>query len=86
MSHGTWGMRGLKDRALELPEGSGVAVSQADRARLRYNETKRQMEQSINGGDWTPMSTVTSDDIRAQDAWYIDSVNGDDANDGISSD
>lgn len=47
---GSWGWSGLGDRALEFPEnGEQVAVSPPDRARLRYNRVKNQLEQSLNG-------------------------------------
>ena len=59
MSGGTFGFKGFKDRALEFPAGVvgalAVAVSPLGRARLRYNDTAKQLEQSIDGGAYTPL-------------------------------
>jgi hypothetical protein len=59
MSGGTFGFKGFKDRALELPAGVtsalAVAVSPGGRARIRYNDVAKQLEQSIDGGAYTPL-------------------------------
>jgi hypothetical protein len=59
MASGTFGFKGFKDRALELPAGvtSAIAVdvSPSGRARLRYNDVAKQLEQSIDGGAYTPL-------------------------------
>jgi hypothetical protein len=59
MSGGTFGFKGFKDRALELPAGVtsalAVAVAPGGRARLRYNDVAKQLEQSIDGGAYTPL-------------------------------
>ena len=59
MSAGTFGFKGFKDRALEIPAGVtsalAVAVSPLGRARLRYNDVAKQLEQSIDGGVYTPL-------------------------------
>jgi hypothetical protein len=56
---GTFGFKGFKDRALELPAGVtsqlSVDVSPSGRARLRYNDVLKQMEQSVDGGAYTPL-------------------------------
>jgi uncharacterized membrane protein len=59
MSSGTFGFKGLKDRALEIPAGVTTAlsvdVSPSGRARLRYNDIAKQLEQSVDGGAYTPL-------------------------------
>jgi hypothetical protein len=81
---GSYGMKGFKGRALELPDGTEVAVSPDDRARIRYNHPKLQLEQSIDQGDYIPLSAVPSEDILSQASWYI-STSGSDSNDGATS-
>jgi hypothetical protein len=76
-----WSWQGLKNRALEFPRSSGVATSPLSRARIRYNEIKQRLEQSISGGAYTSLSNVTSSDILSQAAWYI-STTGNDNNSG----
>jgi hypothetical protein len=75
--------QGLGDRALEMPNGSDVAVAPEDRARIRYNHPKLQLEQSIHRGAYVPLSTVPSQEILDQTSWYI-STSGDDGNDGAA--
>lgn len=59
MGSGTFGFKGFKDRALEIPAGVtsaiSVAVAPGGRARLRYNDVAKQLEQSIDGGAYTPL-------------------------------
>ena len=59
MSGGTFGFEGFKNRALELPAGVtsalAVDISPGGRARLRYNDVAKQLEQSIDGGAYTPL-------------------------------
>lgn len=59
MASGTFGFKGFKSRALELPAGvtGGVSVeiSPTGRARLRYNDVAKQIEQSVDGGAYTPL-------------------------------
>jgi hypothetical protein len=81
---GSYGMKGFKGRALELPDGTEVAVSPDDRARIRYNHPKLQLEQSIDQGDYIPLSAVPSEDILSQANWYI-STSGSNSNDGATS-
>jgi hypothetical protein len=59
MSDGTFGFRGFKNRAFEIPAGVtsafSVDISPGGRARLRYNDVAKQLEQSIDGGAYTPL-------------------------------
>jgi hypothetical protein len=52
----TWGIKGQGTRGLELPAGSIVEVSPADRARIRYNETTMQLEASLAGGAYVALA------------------------------
>jgi hypothetical protein len=79
----SWGMRGIGNRALELPNGTSVAVSPDDRARIRYNQTKLQLEQSIDQGSYIPLTAVPAQSILSQSSWYI-STSGSDSNDGAT--
>lgn len=59
MASGTFGFKGFMKRALELPAGVtsalSVNVSPTGRARLRYNNVAKQLEQSVDGGAYTPL-------------------------------
>jgi len=46
-----------KLKALELREGSGIAVSNADSGRIRYNETAERLEYSENTGVWVTLKS-----------------------------
>jgi hypothetical protein len=50
-----WGWLGLGDRGFEFPDGEDVAVSPDGRARIRYNRTTNQFEQSLNGAPYTAL-------------------------------
>lgn len=83
MSEGSWGFKGEENRGLEFPEGAIVSPAPADRARIRYNEQAKQLEASIDGGDYAPIAlTGNSNAALSQAAFYIDPVDGDDANSG----
>jgi hypothetical protein len=50
----TWSLKGIFDRVLELPDGGVLpAVSPCGRGRIRYNNTTKQLECSLDGGPWT---------------------------------
>jgi hypothetical protein len=84
---GTFGFKALKNRALELPAGvtEGLAVANAptDRARFRYNKLAKQLEVSIDGGDYFPIA-FGGQGALSQPAFFIDPTNGDDAAAGTS--
>jgi len=78
----TWSWKGLLKRALEFAGGSITSVAPIGRARIRYNEIKQQLEQSINGQAYAPLGL----DIAAsqQPDWYISPSTGSDDNDGAT--
>jgi len=79
----TWSWKGIFKRALEFAGGSIVAVAPVNRARIRYNEIKQQLEQSISTGPWGPLGTGSSA-VVSQPEWYISPSTGSDDNDGAT--
>jgi len=84
--NGTFGYKGFKNRALELPAGvtTGLAVAPAptDRARFRYNSLARQIEASVDGSDYEPLTVAQG--ALSQPSFFIDPVSGDDSAAGDS--
>lgn len=81
----TWGFKGEGDRGLELPAGSLVGPSPEDRARIRYNERNRLLEQSTDGAPYSPLVGSGGDPalLSAPDV-YVDPATGSDDNDGLT--
>lgn len=52
---GSWGFKGLKDRALEFPSAPNVEPSPVGRARIRFNPATGELEASLDGA---PYDTV----------------------------
>lgn len=52
----TWGFKGFKDLALELPAGQLTTVAPPDRARIRYNSSLGVLEFSIAGAAYVPIA------------------------------
>lgn len=81
----TVGIKGFgRERALVLPAGSEAPVSTPERASVRYNETTAQIEASISGSPYAPIGADGIPAAAVQPAWWIDPINGDDANVGDS--
>jgi len=52
---GSWGFKGLKDRALEFPAAPNVEPAPVGRARVRFNPATGELEASLDGA---PYETV----------------------------
>lgn len=82
MSFGSWGFKGQDERGLEFPEGEGVSAAPADRARIRYNNEAKQLEASIDGGAYSPLTLGAASAALSQATFFIDPIDGNDSNSG----
>lgn len=80
-SSGTWGWKGLRSLALEFPPGELAEPAPENRARLRFNSLFRRFEYSFDEAAYIPLGEGEG---ITQDAWYVDSVSGSDANSGAN--
>jgi hypothetical protein len=88
MAGGDWGWEGLGDRVLEFPEINDPKpdkeVAPVGRLRLRNNTPAGQLEISLSGSPWGPITVAGGGGPLAQAEFYIDPVGGDDSNSGAT--